>query len=75
MVSNDCIIVNNELERMWKEAVWPSLRYYPDMYLEELRKTTKNLCRDRECPERDSNQAPAEIRSKELSVEQTCSIK
>jgi hypothetical protein len=33
--------VNNELERMWKERSWPNLRYYPGIYLEELRKPRK----------------------------------
>jgi hypothetical protein len=60
-----------------RKRLGPNLRYCSVMYtyLEELWNTTKNLCRDRQCPDRDSNQAPAEIRSKELSVEPTCSIK
>jgi hypothetical protein len=33
--------MNSELERMWKEVMMIFLRYYPDDYLERLRKTTK----------------------------------
>jgi hypothetical protein len=35
--------VNDELERMWKEAVGPNLRHYPGICLEGPRKTSKNL--------------------------------
>jgi hypothetical protein len=34
--------VNDEFERTWKEAV-VVFRYYPSIYLDGLRKTTKNL--------------------------------
>jgi hypothetical protein len=33
------ILINNELERMWKEAVIALLRNYPDVSLKGLRKT------------------------------------
>jgi hypothetical protein len=36
-------IVFSELERMWKEPTAASLRYYPIIWLERLRKTMKNL--------------------------------
>jgi hypothetical protein len=29
-----------ELERMWKKWPWPNLKYYPGIYLEEIRKNT-----------------------------------
>jgi hypothetical protein len=35
------IEVNNELGRMWMEAVGFILRYYPVIYLEELKKKIK----------------------------------
>jgi hypothetical protein len=31
------------VERIWKEAVMACLRYYPDIYLEGLRKISKKL--------------------------------
>jgi hypothetical protein len=31
------MIVNNELERMWKEGSWPNSRYCLAIYLEGLR--------------------------------------
>jgi hypothetical protein len=33
--------VNGELERIWKEAVWPDLRYSFSIFLEGLSKSTK----------------------------------
>jgi hypothetical protein len=37
------MVMNNELERMWKEVFWPNLNYYLGIGLEGLRKTTKLL--------------------------------
>jgi hypothetical protein len=34
-------LVNNELERMWKEAVVVYLRFYPSICQKGLRKPTK----------------------------------
>jgi hypothetical protein len=33
--------VNNELDGLQEEDVWPELRYYPGIFLKLLRKTTK----------------------------------
>jgi hypothetical protein len=51
--------MNGGLERIWKEAivVWP--RYYPCIFLEELRQTTNNF------PIRIVG-VPAEIRTEHL---------
>lgn len=38
MTSNVELLVNNELERVWKEVV-TKLRYAPDTFLEGLRET------------------------------------
>jgi hypothetical protein len=35
-------LVNDELQRMWKEAIVTYLRYYSGMCLEVLREATKN---------------------------------
>jgi hypothetical protein len=37
VASNDWMVVNVELERMWKEAV----KYRPGIFLEGMRRTTK----------------------------------
>jgi hypothetical protein len=37
------LLVNNELERMWKEAVMALLKNYQGISLKGLRKTMKNL--------------------------------
>jgi hypothetical protein len=42
--------MRDKLERIWKEAVMVSSRHYPGIYLEGLRKTTKNLNQDNWCP-------------------------
>jgi hypothetical protein len=34
--------MNYELEKIWEETLVVSSRYYPDIYLEGLRKTTKS---------------------------------
>jgi hypothetical protein len=33
----------NQLKRIWKDAVVSSSRYYPRIYVEELKNTTRNL--------------------------------
>jgi hypothetical protein len=43
MSPNDMVMVNDELERIWNEAVWSNLTYYPGICLKELRKTTKDF--------------------------------
>jgi hypothetical protein len=36
-------LLNYELERVWKGRTWPDSKSCPDIYLEELRKSEKNL--------------------------------
>jgi hypothetical protein len=38
--------MNNEFEKIWKEAVVACSRYYPGICLEGLRKTAKTLSQD-----------------------------
>jgi hypothetical protein len=59
-----CVMVNNELERLWNEAV----------FCEEWRtKTWKNLRQGSQCPEQESNLAHPEYKSGALLVP-PCSI-
>jgi hypothetical protein len=60
--------MNDELERISKEAVvaWP--RYYPIIFLKGLRKTMNNLSQKSWCPGQDSNQAPTEYMSRVLPL-------
>jgi hypothetical protein len=44
----------NELEGMWKWS-WPNLRYHPNIFLVELRKTMKNVLQDSWCVDQDLN--------------------
>jgi hypothetical protein len=39
---NDLMIVNNRLERIFKESVWPNLRHYLEICQGGLKKSTKN---------------------------------
>jgi hypothetical protein len=50
---------------VWKEVV---VAYYPRVWLEILRETTKNLSQDCLCAGRDSNRAPAEVNSDDLPL-------
>jgi hypothetical protein len=45
--------------RTW---LWPNLRYYPGIRLEEARKTTKNLSQDSHSPGQDLNPGLDEYR-------------
>lgn len=45
--------MTNELERLWKEAVGPDVKYYPGICLEEQRKSTENPSQDNRSPGRD----------------------
>jgi hypothetical protein len=49
--------VNNELEKTWKEAVMSYFRYYYDICLEGLRKTTKTPARS-SASSQDSDRRP-----------------
>jgi hypothetical protein len=42
-----------ELEGHGKKWWWPNFRYYPDIFLEELRKPSKNINQDSWSPVRD----------------------
>jgi hypothetical protein len=53
----------DELERIWKEAVMTWLRYYPGIYLGELRRTMKDLSQKSRCPSIDSNRERPEYKS------------
>jgi hypothetical protein len=55
VVLNNLMTVNNKLERMWKERSCPSLKQYPDISQEELRKITRNRSQDSRGSGRDTN--------------------
>jgi hypothetical protein len=42
-----------------ENAVIPRSRYYPGIFLKELRKTKKNLSQNSWCPGLDSNRKPS----------------
>jgi hypothetical protein len=47
IASNDGMLIGSELECIYKEVVWPNLRYYPSIYLEGLKKSHKETCQGR----------------------------
>jgi hypothetical protein len=66
-MSDGWMIVNNELERVWKEVLMAWLDYCAVIFLEKLRKTTVNFSQDTWCPIWDLNEAPPEHKSEALS--------
>jgi hypothetical protein len=50
------ILINHELESIWKEEVVVLLRYCPGIW-PRVRKTAKMVLQDSLCPDRDSNEA------------------
>jgi hypothetical protein len=63
----ECRIIGlfvNELERIWKEAAMAWLMYFPGIYMEGLRKITK----DSRCPDRGSIRTLPEYKSNALQL-------
>jgi hypothetical protein len=58
--SNVRKINDNELGKMWKEQPLPSLKFYPDIFLEGLRNTLTSISQDRRPPNRGVNPIPPE---------------
>jgi hypothetical protein len=62
----------------WKECgrkrSWPNLRYYPNICLEDLRKSTKNLSQDSRYPGWDLNPGPPEYDAGVLNCSTPCHI-
>jgi hypothetical protein len=57
-------LVNNDFEKMCKERSQGNLKYYPDIYLERLRKFTKTLSLDSRSRDLDLNPGSAEFGKK-----------
>jgi hypothetical protein len=55
--------MNDKLKRICKKVVTVCLRYYPDIFLEGLKKTAINLSQDSQCPSWDLNRVPHEYKS------------
>jgi hypothetical protein len=58
--------MNDELERMWKEAVVAYSKLPSWHFLGETGENEENHNQDSRCPARDSNQAPSEYKSDAL---------
>jgi hypothetical protein len=59
---------NNDVERIWKEVISASSRYYTNIRLKGLRKTTGNIHQDSQCAGGNSNRRPAEHSSTALPL-------
>jgi hypothetical protein len=55
-------------KRRGRKRSWPNLRYCHGIYLEGLRKTTKNLSWDSRSPGRDLNPGPLEYEAGVLTT-------
>jgi hypothetical protein len=53
---------------------WPSLRYYPSIFLEGLRKTMKNLSQDNQSQTQYLNPRPPEYEAGVLTIRPQCSL-
>jgi hypothetical protein len=49
-----------------RKRSWPDLRYYPGIFVEGLRKTTKNLSQESRSLSRDLNSGPADYVSRSV---------
>lgn len=49
--------------------MWSNVRYYTNIYLEGLRKSTKDISQDVRCPNRDMNRSSPEYKSEVLPTE------
>jgi hypothetical protein len=63
------LLVNNKLERMWKEAVVTKKRHYPCFCLEGLGETTKLLSEDSRSWGRDLNPRLTEHEARQMSLD------
>jgi hypothetical protein len=66
--------VNNELERIWKEAVVANFRYYPGVRLDGLRKPRKYFSQDKRSPVRDLNPGPPEYEVVVLTTRRSVTV-
>jgi hypothetical protein len=62
--------MSDKLNRMWMEVAMAQLRYYPNIYLEGLRITTKRLSHNSQCPSQELNCSCLEYKSRELQTDQ-----
>jgi hypothetical protein len=59
-------------EKFGRKWWWRNLSYYPNIYLEGLRKATKDLSEDSRYSGRNSNQVTPKYKSEQLPLELTC---
>jgi hypothetical protein len=58
-----------------RKRSWPNLIYYPGIYLQELRKPTKDLSQGNRSPGRDLNAGPLKYEAAVLTTRPRCSVK
>jgi hypothetical protein len=63
--------MNDDLKSIWKGAVVAEYRFCSGIFVERLRKPTRNLSQYSRCPGRDSNRAPPEYKSRALHLDQS----
>jgi hypothetical protein len=64
-------LMNNELERIWKEVVMPVWRYYRGIFLMVLRKTMKHFCYGSQYQRQGPNWVLTKHKSETLSPKST----
>jgi hypothetical protein len=84
-VSHPCIhcLFNGQLGVEWlkmdwkrcgKSRSWPNLRYCPEIYLEGLGESRRDLMEDNRCPGRDSNPTSPEHKLQAFPIEPICFV-
>lgn len=63
------LLINNKWEGYGRNLLWPNFRFYPGIFLERLRRTTKNFSRDSRFPGRRWNLGPSEYEGGVLSTD------
>jgi hypothetical protein len=72
--SSDWMVVNNELERTWKEAVVALFKVLFRHWAWGTEESIENFSQDSRCPDRDSKRASPEYGLEALLREPTCSV-
>jgi hypothetical protein len=72
--SNDLMVMNNELERVWEKVMTVSFKILFLHLRGETEEYHESLSQDSQCSNQDLNRAPPEYKSESLPPDPTCSL-
>jgi hypothetical protein len=67
--------MNYEMKWCGRKRSWPNIKYYPGIFLEKLRKTTKDLSQDMRSTDRDLNPGSVKYEAGVLTTEPRHTVK